>query len=94
MGHQAEGTVQWLGGRTTDAIRRPRAGMPAEICAVMDELVEVLSKYSARLGLNVEMVIETDGACSIRVEDGGAYSEVVNFPEFAALLRFLQTGEM
>jgi hypothetical protein len=68
--------------------------MPREIVAVIDELVEVLARYAERLGLDVEMVIEPDGACSIRVDQAGAYEEVAHFGDFAALMRFLETGEL
>ena len=71
--------------------------MSKEICAVVDELVELLSKYAQRLDRDVELVVETDGACSIRVADtetAESYGEVVRFEDFAGLMRFLETGDL
>jgi rhamnose utilization protein RhaD (predicted bifunctional aldolase and dehydrogenase) len=70
--------------------------MSKEIVAVVDELVEILTQYSARLGADVEMVVETGGECSIRVADmdEGSFQEVVRFNDFAGLMRFLETGKL
>jgi len=70
--------------------------MPEEVVEVIDELIDALAKFGARVGRRIELLIDDAGLLTVTTAEEGdeAFEQVASFGDVAALWQYLQMGEL